>query len=170
VQIKINIESLLVHKEQLNYTLQILSQHNTDALIKGDTSWDKVLNKLSKIEGREGRAEEHRDNVKALGGVKVKNNYSKSLKSLAIKDFTSISINERLVEINKLLATSREEASGAIPIFYEEAKTGRYTAKNATLQGFHRSVRYAALKGCYEYDINRSTSEHTDTAIGPEKY
>jgi len=154
VQIKINIESLLVHKEQLNYTLQILNQHNTDALIKGDTSWDKVLNKLSKIEGREGRAGEHRDNVKALGGVKVKNNYSKSLKSLAIKDFTSISINERLVEINKLLATSREEASGAIPIFYEEAKTGRYTAKNATLQGFHRSVRYAALKGCYEYDIN----------------
>ena len=71
-----------------------------------------------------------------------------------MKDFTANSINERLVEINKLLATAREEKSATIPIFYDEAKTGRYTAKNATLQGFHRSVRYAALKGCYEYDIN----------------
>ena len=71
-----------------------------------------------------------------------------------MKDFIDNSINERLVEINKLLATAREEKSATIPIFYDEAKTGRYTAKNATLQGFHRSVRYAALKGCYEYDIN----------------
>jgi hypothetical protein len=153
-QIKINIESLLTHKEQLNYSQGALSQHNTEALVKGSIQWSKVLDKLSKIEGRGERGEEHRGNVRALGGVKVKNIHSKSLKSLSMKDFTSNSINERLVEINKLLATAREEKSATIPIFYNEAKTGRYTAKNATLQGFHRSVRYAALKGCYEYDIN----------------
>jgi len=153
-QIKINIESLLIHKEQLNYSQRMLSQHNTEVLAKGSTQWSKVLNELSKIEGREEREEEHEENVRALGGVKVKNIHSKSLKSLAMKDFTANSINERLVEINKLLATAREEKSATIPIFYDEAKTGRYTAKNATLQGFHRSVRYAALKGCYEYDIN----------------
>ncbi len=103
------------------------------------------------IEGAVGAQEE---NVLTLGGVKVKKNVSKSLQSLVFKGFNEISINERLVEINKLLATAREEGSNTIPIFYEEVKTGRYTAKNATLQGYHKSVRYAALKGCYEYDIN----------------
>jgi len=154
VQIKLNIESLLLHKEQLNYTLRILSQSNTKTISKGSTQWKDIVTKLEQIEGEGEAARERESNVQALGGVKVKNNHSKSLKSLAMKGFTSIRINERLVEINKLLATAREQGSNTIPIFYEEAKTGRYTAKNAILQGFHKSVRYAALKGCYEYDLN----------------
>jgi len=154
VQIKLNIKFLLVHKEQLNYSQKILSQNNTEILTKGSIQWNDVFVKLGQMEGTGEAAGVGEENVQALGGVKVKNNHSKSLKSLAIKDFTRISINERLVEINKLLATAREEGSNTIPIFYEEAKTGRYTAKNATLQGFHKSVRYAALKGCYEYDLN----------------
>jgi hypothetical protein len=40
-----------------------------------------------------------------------------------------------------------------IPVFYTEVSTGRYTSKEAVLQGYHKSVRYAALKGCYEYDL-----------------
>ena len=154
VEIKLNIKSLLMHKEQLNYSRRMLSQDNTEILTKGSIQWNDVFVKLGQIEGVGEAAEARGSNVRALGGVKVKNNHSKSLKSIAMKDFTSISINERLVEINKLLATAREEGSNTIPIFYEEAKTGRYTAKNATLQGFHKSVRYAALKGCYEYDLN----------------
>ena len=105
------------------------------------------------IELGEERAEAPAEKERALGGVKVKNIYSKALESLAMKDFNRKSINERIDEITKVLTTIREENSSTIPIFYEEAKTGRYTAKNATLQGYHRSVRYAALRGCYEYDL-----------------
>jgi len=154
VQIKINIESLLLHKEQLNYTQRMLSQSNTETISKGSTQWKEIVVKLEQTGGEGGAAGEQEKDSQALGGVKVKNNHSKSLKSLAMKGFKRISINERLVEITKLLATAREQGSNTIPIFYEEAKTGRYTAKNATLQGFHKSVRYAALKGCYEYDLN----------------
>ena len=154
VQIKINIESLLLHKEQLNYTQRMLSQSNTETISKGSTQWKEIVAKLEQTGGEGGAAEGQEKDLQALGGVKVKNNHSKSLKSLAMKGFKRISINERLVEITKLLATAREQGSNTIPIFYEEAKTGRYTAKNATLQGFHKSVRYAALKGCYEYDLN----------------
>ena len=153
-QVKINIESLQTHKEQLNHCQRALKYYETETLRKGSTNWSKVLNELAKIEARGGREEGHGESARTLGGVNVKNTYSISLQSIAMKDFTADRINERLVEINKLLATAREETSPVIPIFYEEARTGRYTAKNATLQGFHRSVRYAALRGCYEYDIN----------------
>ncbi len=152
--IKINIESLLIHKKQLKYSQKILNQHNAEEITKGSREWEDLVNQLMHIEGIKGAAGAKDDNFMTLGGVKVKNNVSKPLQSLVIKGFNAISINERLVEINKLLATAREEGSNTIPIFYEEVKTGRYTAKNATLQGYHKSVRYAALKGCYEYDIN----------------
>jgi hypothetical protein len=85
----------------------------------------------------------------ALGGVKV--NYSST--TTTSKGFTVESTHQRIFEINRLLATSREQNSPSIPVFYKEAKTGRYTAQNAILQGYHRSVRYAALRGCYEYDL-----------------
>ena len=151
---KINTESLLVHQEQLNYSQKMLSQMNAEALVKGSHEWEELVNQLAFIEGTGEIVEVGEDNFMTLGRVKVKNNLSKSLKSLSVKGFSATSINERLVEINKLLATTREEGSNTIPIFYEEVRTGRYTAKNATLQGYHKSVRYAALKGCYEYDIN----------------
>jgi hypothetical protein len=154
VFIRINIESLLLHQEQLNYSQKILNQVNAEALVKGSHEWEELVDQLAHIEGTGEIVEVGEDNFMSLGRVKVKNNVSKSLKSLVIKEFSAISINERLVEINKLLATIREEGSNTIPIFYEEVRTGRYTAKNATLQGYHKSVRYAALKGCYEYDIN----------------
>ena len=152
--IEINTESLLVHQEQLNYSQKILNRTNAEALVKGSQGWEELVDQLTLIEGAEEIVEVGEDNFMTLGGVKVKNNVSKSLESLLNKGFNAISINERLVEINKLLATVREEGSNTIPIFYEEVRTGRYTAKNATLQGYHKSVRYAALKGCYEYDIN----------------
>ena len=85
----------------------------------------------------------------ALGGVKV--NYSST--TTTSKGFTVESTHQRIFEINRLLATSREQNSPSIPVFYREVRTGRYTAQNAVLQGYHRSVRYAALRDCYEYDL-----------------
>jgi hypothetical protein len=40
-----------------------------------------------------------------------------------------------------------------MPVIYEEKSTGRYFALHGDLQGYRKSVRYAALEGCYEYDI-----------------
>jgi ribosomal protein S24E len=40
-----------------------------------------------------------------------------------------------------------------MPVIYEERSTGRYFAKYGALQGYRKSVRYAALQGRYEYDI-----------------
>jgi hypothetical protein len=153
VLIKVDIDSLLVHKKQLNNTLNKLNSYGVEELVKGSNIWLKALEEMHHLEAGEEGAEAPAEKQRALGGVKVNNIHSKSLKSLAIKDFTASSINERLVEINKLLATTREEGDNTISIFYEEVKTGRYTAKNATLQGYHKSVRYAALRGCYEYDL-----------------
>jgi len=85
----------------------------------------------------------------ALGGVKVKHTST----TLASNGFTEESNRQRISEINRLLVTAREQNSPLIPVFYKEAKTGRYTAQSAILQGYHRSVRYAALRGCYEYDL-----------------
>ena len=85
----------------------------------------------------------------ALGGVKVKHTST----TLASNGFTRESNRQRISEINRLLVTAREQNSPLIPVFYKEAKTGRYTAQSAILQGYHRSVRYAALRGCYEYDL-----------------
>ncbi len=126
VIINININSLLMHKEELT----------------------KALTKTVEEEAK-GRG----NDKEALGGVKVNTNTTKPSKTLTIKDFTEESIQQRIFEINRLLATSREQNSPSIPVFYKEAKTGRYTAQNAILQGYHRSVRYAALRGCYEYDL-----------------
>lgn len=126
VIINININSLLMHKEELT----------------------KALTKTAEEEAK-GRG----DDKEALGGVKVKTNTTKPSKTLTIKDFTEESIQQRIFEINRLLATSREQNNPSIPVFYTEAITGRYTAQNAIIQGYHRSVRYAALRGCYEYDL-----------------
>ena len=36
---------------------------------------------------------------------------------------------------------------------YEVVSTGRLFATNATLQGYNKEVRYAALQGCFAYDM-----------------
>jgi len=151
--IKVDIESLKLHKEQLNYTLRKLNEYETDKLLRGTDKWLKLLKELHKEEAEARREGTGRNNEEALGGVKVIDIVSKPLESLANKGFERDGVKERILEINKLLATSREENNPIIPIFYDEVRTGRYTAKNAVLQGYHRSVRYAALRGCYEYDL-----------------
>jgi len=124
--IYININSLIQHKKELAKSL---------------------------IKTVEEEAEEQGNSGEALGGVKVNTSPTKLSKTLIIKDFSREGIQQRIFEINRLLATSREQNNPSIPVFYREAKTGRYTAQNAVLQGYHRSVRYAALRGCYEYDL-----------------
>jgi hypothetical protein len=134
VIIHIDINSLLQHKKEL--------------LIQQKEGLAKALTKTAEEE-----AEERGSSEEALGGVKVNTSPTKLSKTLIIKDFTEEGIQQRIFEIDRLLATSREQNSPSIPVFYREVRTGRYTAQNAVLQGYHRSVRYAALRGCYEYDL-----------------
>jgi hypothetical protein len=120
--IKIDIEALKEHKEELTQSLKV----------------------LTKRRGGDGEA---------LGGVKVKSNSTIPSKTYTNQSLTQEGIQQRIFEINRLLATSREQNNPTIPVFYKEAKTGRYVAQNAIIQGYHKSVRYAALRGCYEYDL-----------------
>ena len=108
---------------------------------------EELTNALTKTAQEEAKG--RGGDEEALGGVKVKNTST----TLASNGFTRESNRQRIYEINRLLATAREQNSPLIPVFYKEAKTGRYTAQSAILQGYHRSVRYAALRGCYEYDL-----------------
>ena len=126
VIIHIDTDSLILHKEELTKSL------------------NKTVHEDTKRRGGD---------KEALGGVKVNTNPTKPSITLTSKGFTVESTHQRIFEIDRLLVTAREQNSPSIPVFYKEAKTGRYTANNATLQGYHRSVRYAALRGCYEYDL-----------------
>ena len=121
---------------------------NINSLIQHKKELAKALTKTAEEE-----AEERGSSGEDLGGVKVNIDPTKPSETLTIKDFSRDGIQQRIFEINRLLATSREQNSPSIPVFYREVRTGRYTAQNAVLQGYHRSVRYAALRGCYEYDL-----------------
>ena len=121
-----------------------LVQINIDSLVQHKEELTKSLEVLTK---RRGGDEE------ALGGVKVKSNTTIPPKTSINQSLTEEGIQQRIFEINRLLATSREQNNPSIPVFYKEAKTGRYVAQNAIIQGYHKSVRYAALRGCYEYDL-----------------
>ena len=67
--------------------------------------------------------------------------------------FDHLSIIQSINETNRLLINVKGEDRPSISIFYEESSTGRYMAKNGMLQNYHRNVREAAFKGCYEYSV-----------------
>ena len=87
-----------------------------------------------------------------IGGVKY-NTLPTYIKSFIDSDISMDSLTQRFNEINKLQELARGKQTNSIPIIYTEAYTGRYTAKGGLLQSYHKSVRYAALEGCYEYDL-----------------
>jgi len=148
VLVKVDLHLLAHHKRQLE-TLQLwLEIKQVDVLKYKSKEWKEASSKLVTNEGA-ARAGAKREAKQALGGV----NRELSLQSLLSKDFTLEGTQQRLTEINTLIVTAREMRDSVIPVFYTEVSTGRYTAKEAVLQGYHKSVRYAALKGYYEYDL-----------------
>jgi len=70
-----------------------------------------------------------------------------------MKALSADGINQRIVEIDRLLIISSQTRGCKIPVLYHEVGTGRYHTNGSILQGYHKSVRYAALRGCYEYDL-----------------
>lgn len=87
-----------------------------------------------------------------IGGVKY-NSLPTYIKSFIDSNISMNSLHNRFNEIDKLLELTKGKQTPSIPIIYTEASTGRYTAKAGMLQSYNKSVRYAALRGCYEYDL-----------------
>ena len=150
--IRINEQALLRHKKLLQPLLKYLKDNNIKVVYKDTNEWNIVKDML--IANNDiNSIETHTELLGYLGGEKVKVNTVKPLVALLSKDIKTEGVEQRIVEIDRLLITQRENKSLAVPVIYTEASTGRYTAKGGALQGYHKSVRYAALNGCYEYDL-----------------
>ena len=149
VLVKINRASLVHHKAQLELIKDYLVEHSLETLTKGSKEWLKVGDKLA--ESSLGKRVSEPD--PGLVGVKVNNNKDKPLESLSMKDFTKDGVQQRIIQINRLLVISKHIGNSKVNVNYYEVSTGRYHTKGAILQGYNKSVRYAALSGCYEYDL-----------------
>jgi len=149
VLVKINRASLVHHKAQLELIKDYLVEHSLETLTKGSKEWLKVGDKL--VELSLGKRVSEPD--PGLVGVKVNNTKDKPLESLSMKDFTKDGVQQRIIQINRLLVISKHIGNSMVNVNYYEVSTGRYHTKGAILQGYNKSVRYAALSGCYEYDL-----------------
>jgi len=149
VLVKISKASLIHHKIQLEVVKDYLKVLNLKTLVKDSKDWSKIKVKLEEL------GLGNLQNLKDWGltGVKVNNTKDKSLESLLSKDFTQDGIKQRMMQIDKLLATSKQIGNSKVNVNYYEVNTGRYHTKAGILQGYYKSVRYAALSGCYEYDL-----------------
>jgi len=144
--VKVDVESLRHHKTQLELVSSRLEFHKVDSLVKDDGHWLEIKSKLESL------------NLKAqaapgLVGVKVHCINDKPLESLFKKDLSVDGISQRITEIERLLIIANHTGDSKIPVIYHEVGTGRYHSNGSILQGYHKSVRYAALRGCYEYDL-----------------
>ncbi len=149
VLVKINKATLRHHKEQLEIVKNYLEEYKLEALAKGSKNWLKVKVKLEELSL--GNLQTFTDS--SLVGVKVKYTEDKSLDSLISKDFTKDGVQQRIIQINRLLVISKHIGNSKVNVNYYEVSTGRYHTKGTILQGYNKSVRYAALSGCYEYDL-----------------
>jgi hypothetical protein len=144
--VRIDTEALNCHRTQLELVRSRLEAHKVDTLAKDDGHWLEVRSKLESLnQEAQSRA--------GLVGVKVQYVDDKPLESLFKKALSSDGINQRITEINRLLIISSQMVGHKVPVVYHEVGTGRYHSNGSILQGYHKSVRYAALKGCYEYDL-----------------
>ena len=143
-EVRIDTTTLKEHKEQL------IAINNT---LK-DTDQEEDIQRIRRqVVGKVREEQTKRAKAPTIGGVKLEYTTSSHLQSLLDKGFDKDSIKQRIDEIDRLLINSRGKKTPTVSVIYEEASTGRYTAKGAVLQSYHKSVRYAALKGCYEYDL-----------------
>ena len=148
---------------EVNINLQTLEQHKELIMEVGGEVWklgqeeykNRRVGILAAIKRRlvAGRwVEEDGAGEFTIGGVKY-NSLPIYIKSFVDSDLSIDTITQRYSEIDKLQNLAKRNSNNSIPIIYTEASTGRYTAKEGLLQSYHKSVRYAALKDCYEYDL-----------------
>jgi|LWDU01.1.fsa_nt_gi hypothetical protein len=149
LEVKINPGSLEEHKDQL------IEIYREVWKLEEEEDRKKVGEMLRGIERRliAGRWEEEGASQEfTIGGVKY-NSLPLYTKSLINSELTREALQQRFNEIDRLQILAKNKQPPSIPILYTEATTGRYTAKEGRLQSYNKSVRYAALRGCYEYDL-----------------
>jgi len=160
-EVRINTTILAKHKEELlTIKKRVEGKEGEEAkkearrIRKEERRREKRKREVEEeIERRTREEEEGKDSHRDIGGVIVEYTTPNPLQSLLYKGFTKETINQRIAEIDRLLIRSSGKQIPTIPIFYKEASTGRYTAQGGVIQSYHKSVRYAALGGCYEYDL-----------------
>jgi len=152
LNVVINKVALQQHKELLKLLFQHLKNNSIENVISGSSEWNVVENILISNTNNV-VAKKPPGTPGCLGRGKVHCNTLTPLKALMSKDIKVTSVENRINEIDRLLISSREAGGSFVPVVYTEASTGRYTAKGGVLQGYRKSVRYAALIGCYEYDL-----------------
>ncbi len=152
LNVVINKQALQLHKKLLQLLHKHLIDNNIKEAVKGSDEWIVVerllLSSVNNVAARNLPA-----TLQRLGRGKVQCNTITPIQALLSKDIKIESVNNRVNEIDRLLATSRETGGLFTPVVYTEANTGRYISKGNVLQGYRKSVRYAALSGCYEYDL-----------------
>ncbi len=152
LNVVINKQSLQQHKQLLQPLLQYLNNNSIKKVIKDSDEWIAVKNILTSSTSNTA-VRNLPAAPRSLGRGKVQCNTITPLQALMSKDIKTESIEHRINEIDRLLVSSREVGGSFTSVVYTEASTGRYTSKGGVLQGYRKSVRYAALSGCYEYDL-----------------
>jgi hypothetical protein len=150
--VRVNTEALITFKAQLESLLKSLKKLNLNSIKVNTDQYQRLIVEMCKIDsdlslvaltGTSG----------ALARVNREFKPSKALKVFTSKDIDSSKVIQQIDEIKRILTVVRELKANAVYVFYREVSTGRYFAVGGTLQGYSRAVRYAALKGCYEYDL-----------------
>jgi len=147
--VRVNMMSLFEYRFQLELIQEYLESLNLEVIHQGTKEWQKCMEYIKGMTGeRKGERREGTD-----WGIVDPKPSLKPLQTLLIKDLTLNNNSQQLIQIKKLFTMLRELDFKGIPVTYELRSTGRYFATNATLQGYPKAVRYAALHSCYEYDL-----------------
>jgi hypothetical protein len=147
--VRINTEALILFMTQLESLLKSLKKLNLNKIKLSDKQHKKLIVEMCKI-GTELSTSSTRG---ALARVNREIYSSKALEAFASKDIEKLKVIQQIDEIKHILVIARELKTNAIYVIYKEVGTGRYFAVNGRLQGYSRAVRYAALQGYYEYDL-----------------
>ena len=156
LMVDINVVSLNMYKELLVRLYEYFNANKIEGITRESNKWEDVENEVRnwsfKTKGEE-RGGAQGKNTETLGVPKGHFHDCMAVKHLFDKDIEKRQVRDQLGEIEKILNYTRELRAPIMPVIYEEKSTGRYFAKHGDLQGYRKSVRYAALEGCYEYDI-----------------
>ena len=155
LMVDINIVSLNMYKELLTRLEEYFDANKIEGIVRGSKRWKEVE---KEVKGwpfeTKGGGEAGQGGEQGTQGTPKRHFHDHvAVKHLFDKDIEKQQVRDQLGEVNKILNYTRELNAPIMPVIYEEKSTGRYFAMHADLQGYRRSVRYSALEGCYEYDI-----------------
>jgi hypothetical protein len=150
--VRVNTEALITFKAQLESLLKSLKKLNLNKIKVNTNQHQRLIVEMCKIDS-DLTLVALTGTTGALARVNREFKPSKALKVFTSKDIDSSKVIQQIDEIKRILTVVRELKTNAVYVFYREVSTGRYFAVGGTLQGYSRAVRYAALEGCYEYDL-----------------